>query len=354
MSADIDVLVIGAGHAGLGVASRLKSRGRSPVIIEADARVGETWRRRWASLRLFTPRFVNGLPGVRFPDGDDPFPTKDEVADYQERYAEWLRVPLRLGTQVTRLRPEADVFVATLSSTNPDVVPRDAVAHGGETLRARNVVIATGAHHAPRIPGFAANLDAEVRQLHSREYGRATLPPGPVLVVGGRNSGAEIAVELGRTHEVTLAIGTQPPLAPARWRSPAWWHIAQLRSWVLRGRLLPRWLPWPIGIPYNVEVDIARAQCEGLITLKPRAVDARGDAVRFADGTAEAVSTIVWASGFRNDDSWIDVPQGDDGIVVGPHHRGPVPGLWTNRASLLASLHWGALDVAADLAGSGR
>ena len=233
-------------------------------------------------------------------------------------------------------------------------MPRDAVAHDGETLRARNVVIATGAHHTPRIPEFAANLDPRVRQLHSSEYGRAVIPSGPVLVVGGRNSGAEIAVELGRTHDVTLAIGTQPPLAPARWRSPACWRVAQLRSWVLGGRLLPRWLPWPIGIPYGVEVDILRAQREGLITLKPRVVDASGQAVRFADGTYEAVRSIVWASGFRNDDSWIDAPQGNDGIVAGPHHRGPVRGLWTNRASLLASLHWGALDIVADLAGSGR
>ncbi len=353
MSAEIDVLVIGAGHAGLGVASRLKSRGRSPVIVESDARVGETWRRRWASLRLFTPRFVNGLPGMPFPQGDDPFPGKDEVAEYQERYAEWLRVPLRLGTQVTRLRPEEDVFVATLSSTNPDAMPRHATAHD-VMLRARSVVIATGAHRTPRIPAFAASLDAGVRQLHSCDYGRAVIPSGPVLVVGGRNSGAEIAVELGRTHDVTLAIGTQPPFAPARWRSPAWWHGAQLRSWVLRGRLLPRWLPWPIGIPYNVEIDIVRAEHDGLITLKPRVVDARGDAVRFADGSSLAVPTIVWASGFRNDDSWIDVPQGDEGIVVGPHRRSAVPGLWTNRASLLASLHWGALDVAADIARSRR
>ena len=343
------MLVIGAGHAGLGVASRLKTRGRSPVIVEADTRVGETWRRRWTSLRLFTPRFVNGLPGLPFPDGLDPFPGKDEVAEYQERYAEWLRVPLLLGTSVTRLGPDVDVFIATLTAARSDATTR-----GTDTLRARNVVIATGAHCTPRIPAFATSLDPHVRQLHSSDYGGAVIPPGPVLVVGGRNSGAEIAVELARTHDVTLAIGTQPPLAPARWRSPAWWHGAQFRSWVLRGRLLPRWLPWPIGIPYNVEVDIARAQREGLIRLRPRVVGASGGAVRFLDATRESVSTIVWASGFRNDDSWVEVAQGEEGIAVGPHRRAPVPGLWANRASLLASLHWGALDVAADLARSRR
>ena len=128
------MLVIGAGHAGLGVASRLKTRGRSPVIVEADTRVGETWRRRWTSLRLFTPRFVNGLPGLPFPDGLDPFPGKDEVAEYQERYAEWLRVPLLLGTSVTRLGPDVDVFIATLTAARSDATTR-----GTDTLRARKV-----------------------------------------------------------------------------------------------------------------------------------------------------------------------------------------------------------------------
>jgi putative flavoprotein involved in K+ transport len=337
-STDVDVLVVGAGHAGLGVAARLRARSRSPLIVEADERIGETWRRRWASLRLFTPRFVNGLPGMPFPEGDEAFPRKDEVADYQERYADWLRVPVHLGARVTRLRRIGDIFEATIA---------------GEALRARHVVVATGAHQTPRIPPFASRLDRGVLQLHSSEYGRSgPLPDGPVVVVGARNSGAEIAVELARGHDTTLSIGTQPPLAPARWRSTRAWRVAQLRSWVLRGQLLPKWLPWPIGIPYNVEVDIARAERDHLIALRPRAVDARGDEVRFADGSTARPRTVVWASGFRNDDSWIDVPSGEDGLAVGPYRRGPVPGLWVVRASLLASLHWGALDAAADIARS--
>src|ERR1700694_5742900 len=113
-SPDVDVLVVGAGHAGLGVAARLKARGRSPVILEANPRIGDSWRARWVSLRLFTPRFVNGLPGMRFPDGDDPFPGKDEVADYQQRDAETLGVPIRLGTRVRALGRTRDVFVASL------------------------------------------------------------------------------------------------------------------------------------------------------------------------------------------------------------------------------------------------
>lgn len=341
-AADVDVLVIGAGHAGLGVASRLIARGRLPLIVEADARVGDTWRRRWTSLRLFTPRFVNGLPGMRFPDGDDPFPGTDEVADYQEHYAESLGVPIRLGMRVQRLRHASDGFVASLD---------------GGVIKARNVVIATGAHRTPTIPAFASRLDPGVLQLHSSEYGRAgALPPGPVLVVGGRNSGAEIAMELAGTHEVALTFDSGTSYAPARWRSTRWWRTAQFRSWLLRGAILRGPLPWPIKPPAGkwVEVDVRRAEREGALRLVPRAVEASKDEVRFADGSAMKPRIVVWATGFRLDDSWIDVPSDENGIAVGPHCRGTVPGLWFVRANLLASLHWGALDVAADLARSGR
>lgn len=338
-SPDVDVLVVGAGHAGLGVAARLQARGHSPLIVEANPRVGDSWRARWASLRLFTPRFVNGLPGMRFPDGDDPFPNRDEVADYQQRYAEALGVPIRLRTGVHHLRHVPDGFVASVD---------DGV------ITARNVVIANGAHRTPRIPDFASRLDPAVLQLHSSEYGRAgTLPPGPVLVVGGRNSGAEIAIELAGTHEVALTFDKGTSYAPARWRSPAWWRTAQLRSWVLRGAILPGPLPWPLKPPAGkwVEVDVRRAEREGALRLVPRAVDAAGDEVRFADGRAEGFRTVVWATGFRIDDSWIDVPSGGEGIKVGRYRRGPVPGLWIVRANLLASLHFGALAAAADIAG---
>ena len=339
---DVDVLVVGAGHAGLGVAARLVARGRSPFIVEANPRVGDTWRARWASLRLFTPRFVNGLPGMRFPDGGDPFPNRDEVADYQERYGAALGVPIRLGTRITQLRHASGGFVASLD---------------GGAITAPNVVIATGAHRTPKIPAFASRLGPAVLQLHSSEYGRAgALPPGPVLVVGGRNSGAEIAMELAGTHEVALTFDSGTTYAPARWRSTGWWRTAQFRSWLLRGAILPGPLPWPIKPPAGkwVEVDVQRAQREGMLRLVPRATDAEGGEVRFSDGSTERPRTVVWATGFRLDDSWIDVPSAGHGAVVGSHHRGPVPGLWFVRANLLASLHWGALDAAADIARSHR
>ena len=337
-SPDVDVLVVGAGHAGLGVAARLKARGRSPVIHEANPRIGDSWRARWASLRLFTPRFVNGLPGMRFPDGDDPFPGKDEVADYQQRYAESLGVPIRVATPVRRLRRARDGFVASLDDS---------------VITARSVVVANGAHQTPKIPAFAARLGPAVLQLHSSEYGRAgALPAGPVLVVGGRNSGAEIAMDLAATHAVSLTLDMRTSYAPARWRSTSWWRTAQFRSWLLRGAILPGPFPWPIKPPAGrwVEPDVRRAEREGRLRLVPRATDATGDGVRFMDGRTEGFPIVVWATGFRIDDSWIDMPSGPKGVVVGPHRRGPVPGLWFVRASLLASLHFGALDATADIA----
>jgi putative flavoprotein involved in K+ transport len=336
-SADVDVLVVGAGHGGLGVAARLLARGRSPLLVDESSRVGEIWRRRWPSLRLFTPRFVDTLPGMPFPEGRDPFPGKDEVAAYQQSYAEHLKAPMRLGQRVRRVTPSGDGFV---------------VAVGEEFISARNVVVATGAHYTPRIPAFAARLDPAVRQLHSSEYGTAgPLPEGPVLVVGGRNSGAEIAMDLAASHEVTITRATGTWYAPARWRSPRWWRSAQFRSWLLRGAILPGPLPWPLKPPGGawIEVDIDRAAREGTLRLAPRAVEAEGAVIRFADGSDVRPRTVVWATGFRIDDSWIDVPSGERGMPLGRHRRGPVPGLWANRGRLLATLHWGALDVVSDL-----
>ena len=342
MSNDVDILIVGAGHGGLGVAARLKARDRSVLIVDENARVGDVWRRRWASLRLFSPRFANTLPGMPFPNGADPFPGKDEVADYQERYAHELCVQMRLATRVRRITPRGDSFEVSID---------------GAVIRARNAIVTTGAHYTPRIPDFASRLDPAIRQLHSSAYGAAgALPPGPVLIVGGRNSGAEIAMDLARDHDVTLTYASGTRHAPRRWRSPRWWRLAQFRSWVLRGAILPAPLPWPLRPPHGrwIDVDVERAQREGLLRLAPRAIDAVAGVVRFADGSELRPRTVVWSTGFRIDDSWIDVPQDAKGMRIGRHRRGPVPGLWANRANLLGSLHWGALDIAADLERLGR
>ena len=334
---DVDVLVVGAGHGGLGVAARLKRAGREPLLLDAGGRIGDAWRERWRSLRLFTPRFMNVLPGMPFPDGPDAFPGKEEVADYLESYALDQRLAVRMGVRVTAVQPSRGGFQ---------------VAFPGASIFAWTVVVANGAHQLPRIPLFAARLDSQVLQLHSRDYGRAAaIPEGPVLVVGARNSGVEIAAELATSHEVTIAIGSPSTYAPARWRSPRWWRLAQLRNSVFHGWEPPGPWPWPIKPPAGrwIELDIARAQRDGVLRTATRAVDAQGDGVRLADGRTVRPRTVVWATGFRVDDSWINVEQSGAVIALQRHRRGPVAGLYILRASLLASLYWGGLAIAADV-----
>jgi putative flavoprotein involved in K+ transport len=228
---------VGAGHGGLAVARDLVRAGREVLVVDAHQRVGDAWRTRWDSLRLFTPRDLDGLPGIPFPRGDDAFPTKDEVAGYQERYAQEMRLPLRLGGEVRALKSIGDTFEATV---------------GGNLIRARSVVIAGGAFNTPRIPDFASRLDPTVLQLHSRDYRRARdLPEGPVVVVGAANSGSEIAVEVARERPTTIAIGTRKPLAPKRFRSPTWWKLALLR----RGRFAPAATWEPISMLLRPRTD---------------------------------------------------------------------------------------------------
>jgi putative flavoprotein involved in K+ transport len=335
-SVDADVLVVGAGHGGLAVAHDLVRYGREVLLVDACPRVGDAWRARWDSLRLFTPRDLDVLPARPFPRGDDPFPNKDEVADYQERYAHEMRYALRLGAAVRAVRRTGDLFEATVG---PDVA------------RARSIVIAAGHYQAPRIPDFAARLDPGVLQLHSSEYRRARdLPEGPVVVVGAANSGGEIAVEVARERATTIAIGTRKPLPPKRWRSPAWWKLALLRDRVFHDRTATiRWLPWPLRAGGYLEADLDRAAAEHGLGIAPRAVDAAGDAVRFADGSAVQARTVIWATGYRADHAWIDAPKEDGVIPIGRHGRTPVPDLHFVRGRFLFAISRHARDVARDV-----
>ncbi|HEV8656471.1 MAG TPA: NAD(P)/FAD-dependent oxidoreductase [Candidatus Limnocylindria bacterium] len=335
-SVDADVLVVGAGHGGLAVAHGLRSARQEVLLVDAHDRVGDAWRTRWDSLRLFTPRDIDTLPGLPFPRGEDPFPSKDEVADYQERYARKMRLPTRLGEHVRTLRRAGELFEAAV---------------GSDVIRAGSVVIAAGHYQAPRIPDFAARLDPHVLQLHSSEYRRARdLPEGPVVVVGAANSGGEIAVEVARERATTIAIGTRKPLPPKRWRSPAWWKLALLRDRVFHDRTATiRWLPWPLRAGGYLEADLDRAAAEHGLRLAPRAVDAAGDAVRFADGSAVHARTVIWATGYRADHAWIDAPKEDGVIPIGRHGRTPVPDLHFVRGRFLFAISRHARDVARDV-----
>jgi putative flavoprotein involved in K+ transport len=175
---------IGGSQAGLAVGYHLRQRSLPFVILDDNHRIGDAWRKRWDSLRLFTPGRYNGLPGMPFPGSASSYPTKDEAADYLEAYAHTFELPVRTGIKVDRLSKVGDRFE---------------VISGEYKLFAENVVVATGASNNPRVPPFALELDESIVQLHSKEYRNPSqIQEGGVLVVGAGNSGAEIDVAPAR------------------------------------------------------------------------------------------------------------------------------------------------------------
>ena len=310
----VDVLVIGAGQAGLAVGWHLREQGiRSFLLLDAGPEVGHVWRSRWDSLRLFTPSEYDGLPGMPFPAPAGTYPTKDEVADYLRGYAAAFELPVRLNSRVTRLTKTGDTFVAdTLTGT----------------VTARQAVIATGPFQTPVIPALARHLADDVVQLHSADYRNPDqLPDGPVLVVGAGNSGLQIACELAATRAVTVAVGTRQPMLPQRilGQDLFWWltrlGIVTRTADSRLGRRLRKKGDLVIGTRWR---DVARLG----IQVRPRLDDVDLTTAMFADGSVAPVAAVVWATGFRTDYSWLDIPDAvaDDSVANDRGITG-VPGL---------------------------
>jgi putative flavoprotein involved in K+ transport len=315
-----DTVIVGAGPAGLAVGYHLMRRGQSCIILEADERIGDTWRRRWDSLRLFTPARYDGLPGMRFPAPPWSFPTKDELADYLEAYADRFQLPVRTGVRVSGLAAGERCFRLDC---------------GDHVVEADQVVVATGAHRVPRIPGFAAEIDPETVQLHSRDYRNpAQLPDGPVLVVGVGNSGAEIAYELSSSRPVIMA-GAESGQIPVRHGSKRFRIVVRLVRFLGLHVLTQR---TPIGRRVGSR---AAATATPLIRVKsddlaargvervPRVVGVVDGRARVEDGRVLDVAGIVWCTGYRYDFSWIDLEALDErGHPVHSRGVGSVPGLY--------------------------
>jgi putative flavoprotein involved in K+ transport len=307
--------VVGGSQAGLAMAWHLARQGLRFVVLEAAPELGHTWRSRWDSLKLFTPAQYDALPGMPFPAPPDTYPTKDPVADYLQAYAAAFQLPIRLNAQVTDLRRVGDEF---------EVRTADA------TYQARQVVVATGPFQAPFIPPPAAKLDASVTQVHSAAYRNPqALPEGPVLVVGGGNSGFQIAEELAATRTVDLSIATAYPMLPQRraGRDLFWWLTRLGVMRVTAGSRLGRRVQ--ARGEFVIGTNRKRLERAG-VRFRPRLVDAEGRTVRFADHRLlEDVGVVVWATGYRSDYAWIHIPGVvREGHVV--HRRGvsEVPGLY--------------------------
>ena len=313
-SNDLEVIVVGGGQAGLAVGYFLAQQGRNFAILEAADEPAAAWRARWDSLKLFTPARYSSLPGLPFPGDPDSYPSRDDVASYLTEYARQFALPVVLGSRVRAIRPAEGRYLLEVN---------------GRTYRADQVVIATGPFQVPFMPTIAGDLGHDVFQIHSTRY-RAPqdLPDGPVLVVGGGNTGFQIAEELSAAREVHLSIGSRQTPLPQRVLSrDVFWYLEKIgamrRSTDTRiGRRL-------VGRDTLIGSSPRTLRTRHGVRLHPRAVEAFGRAIRFSDGSSLDVSAVVWATGFRNDHSWIEEPIFDDhhGVV---HRRGVTdsPGLY--------------------------
>lgn len=310
-----DVAILGAGQAGLATAYCLKELGIEPLLLEASHSIGTSWRDRYDSLKLFTPSQYSSLPGLRFPAPVDHYPSKDEVANYLESYASAFDMKVEVGASVTKLRRESGRFL---------------IECVGGNYRAKAVIVATGALQRPSLPAFANDLDPSVTQLHSAEYRNPEqIPDGEIVIVGGGNSGAQIAAELAAVgRPVSVAIGEMPRHLPQRFLGK------DIFWWLLKGGLISTKPAKIVGsrattpIP-TIGTNLRALKRTGAIQIVPRLVGVDGNQIILNDHSRLAPATVIWATGFVNDFSWIDI----EGATNGPaalHQRGvsPIDGLF--------------------------
>jgi putative flavoprotein involved in K+ transport len=310
-----DVAVIGGGQAGLAIGYFLERQGQRFVILERAGELAPAWHQRWESLTLFTPRRYSALPGLPFPGDPDGHPTRDEVIGYLERYAEAFGLPIELGSEVKQLEPGGD--------------GRFVLQVNGRQITADQVVVATGPFQEPYVPKLAEKLAAEVSQTHAVGYRRpGDVPQGTVLVVGGGNTGFQIAKELSATHTVALSVGSRQKPLPQRvlGRDVFWWLT---KTGILNATAESR-----LGRKLKTRDTLIGSRPGELtkrygVELEPRLVDVDGRRARFADGSDLDVDAVIWATGYRPEHSWIELPVFDrDGRLR--HRRGvtDVPGLY--------------------------
>lgn len=308
-----DVAVIGGGQAGLAMGHFLEKQGRHFTILEASDSIGAAWRCRWNSLVLFTPRRYDSLPGLVFPGDPDGYPGRDEVIDYLESYASIFELPVQLDSKVDAVKAEGGGFILDL---------------GGRTLAADQVVVATGPFQVPNVPPFAAELTSQAVQMHSTGYRRPDdVPHGTVVVVGGGNTGFQIAKELAATHRVHLAIGSrQTPLPQRLLGRDLFW-------WLTKTGLIEKTADSRIGRRAQGRDTLIGSSIRDVkrhgVEIESRVVAASDRTVSFANGRDLAVDAVIWATGYRSDYGWIDLPVFDrDGRVL--HRRGVTdyPGLF--------------------------
>lgn len=308
----VQVVVVGAGQAGLAAAYYLRRAGVSFVVLEAGAEVGDVWASRYDSLRLFSPAWASNLPGLPWPGPPGRYPTKAEAAAYLRQYAAHFALPIETGQQVVSVQPAAAGF-RVLTAT-------------GHCWQAANVVVCTGPYTAPRLPDFSRHLPASVQQLHSSAYQRPAQLRGfgPVGVVGSGNSALQIAADLASGgRPLYLAFDEKTPAMPnntAMWALLLGTHVLQAShsSWV--GRFM-RHRPEPV-----VGADLRRARQLPNVQMIGRALGATAAATLTGQhGPTPPLEAVVWATGFGPDYEWLQVPGTLDPDGRPLHERGLSP-----------------------------
>lgn len=293
---EYDVVIIGAGQAGLSMGYYLKRNNIKFIMLESQERVGNSWRNRYDSLVLFTPRKYCGLPELNFPGNPDGYPTKDETTTYLEQYAKVMNLPIQFHTEVRKLEKDVDANRFLIDSNQGKYV-------------SKAVVIAIGPFHSPFIPEFSKDLSKDVYQIHSSKYRNPTqLKPGNVLIVGGGNSGAQIAVEVANFTETYLSVTEPLQFIPLRFLGKSiFWYFEKLGfmdaelstkrgSWIKKKR------------EKIYGFDLKRCLHQGNIILKSKAIGTRKKSeVCFQDGSCLQVTNIIWSTGFQSDFSWIEI-----------------------------------------------
>jgi putative flavoprotein involved in K+ transport len=310
-----DVIVVGGGQAGLALGYFLARDGRRFTILEAADAPAAAWRKRWDSLRLFTPVRNDSMPGLAFPGEPDSYPRRDDVVDYLTRYAEHFKLPVQFDSEVLGVRAGDDGGLV--------VELRD------RAYIADQLVVATGPFQRPRVPAIAGQLDADIVQMHSADYrGPTDVPDGPVLVVGGGNTGYQIAEELSASHKVHLSVGSrQAPLPQRLLGRDLFRYLEAMRFMrVTAGSRLGQRLQQGETL---IGSSPRTARRRYGIELRDRAVEASGTDIRFADGSALTPKAVIWATGFALDHSFVQVPVFDENGRL-EHRRGvtAVPGLY--------------------------
>jgi putative flavoprotein involved in K+ transport len=330
----VETLILGAGQAGLSIGYHLQRRGCGFLIVDANQRIGDNWRSHWDSLRLYSPARNDNLPGMDFPAPRWSFPTKDEVADYLESYAERFQLPIRWEVRVRSLSKSGEGY---------------RVDHDHGAFEADNVVVATGTFgRTPNIPDFAAELDPRIVQLHSSEYrNSAQLQAGPALVVGASHSGGDIAYELARDHAVILS-GRDTGQLPVKLQDSLAVRVVWPLIFFMFGHILTRKTPMGRKLIHEerhhgaplLRVKRADLAAAGVERVFDRTKGVQEGQPVLADGRVLDVANVVWATGFKQDFDWIQLPiTGEDGWPI--EHRGVVdsaPGLYFTGLAMQSSM----------------